>query len=354
MNKGISITELAAQIEAIENGKRDLKVPSDKMTMQGGETLIVGTNGKSDKFQIGQLAHDQISARLKIPRDYYRRMQKEEPDLLDHNVNTWLHGVPEKRLVRTVNGRVRAILSDSYAPKENFTVMMEALPFILNPDNSLEVMSSNISEKQMMVKVISPKLEGEVKVGQIVRGGFSIRNSEVGCGAFALSLFILTLACMNGMIRENSMKQYHVGKRIATDDNEEGIGIYSQATIAADSYAFQLKVRDTLSHALNKAKFDEELERFRFAAKNPLNTKYVSETIEDVTKRYNLTQDEGKDVLSRLLQGGDFTQWGLSSAVTNLANDVSEYDRSTELEKIGGQIIDLQPTDWREVSRMAA
>ena len=354
MNKGISIVELAAQIEKIEAGKRDLKVPSSKMKMERGETLVIGSNGDSERYKFSQLAHEQMGARLKIPRDYYKRMQSENPDLLDMNVNAWLQGVPETRLVRTFDGKVRAILSDRYKPKENMTVMKEALPFILDPTNSLEIMSSNLSEKLMMVKVVSPKLEGEVKVGQIVRGGFSIRNSEVGCGAFDLSLFILTLACMNGMIRENSMRQYHVGKRIETDDNEEGIGIYSAETIAADSYAFQMKVRDTLKHALSLEKFNEELAKFRFAAENPLNTKYVAETIEDVTKRYNLTQDEGKDVLSRLLQGGDFSQWGLSSAVTNLANDVTDYDRSTDLEKIGGQIIDLKPAEWREVSRMAA
>lgn len=356
MNKGISITELAAQIEAIERGKKDLVVPSTKMRMQDGRKLIVGTNGDREDFKISQLAHEQIGARLKIPREYYKRMQTEAPDLLDHNVNKWLADKPEKRLVRTFDGNVRAVLSDRFKPKENYKVLENALPFIVDPANQIEIMSSNLSEKQMFVKVISHKLEGEVRVGQIVKGGFSLRNSEVGCGAFDMSLFVLTLACMNGMLRENSMKEYHVGGRIKADenDNEEGIGIYSAETIAADSHAFGLKVRDTLAHALNRQKFDEELVKFRFAAENPLNTKYVSETIEDVTKRYNLNQDEGKDVLSRLLQGGDFTQWGLSCAITNLAGDIKDYDRSTDLERIGGQIIDMPRSDWRELSRLAA
>lgn len=354
MNKGIPITELAAKIEAIENGKRDLVVPTNRMSMHEGRTLVIGDNGNSGEYKLSKLAHEQISSRLKIPREYYKRMQVEAPELLDRNVNTWLHNSPERRLIRTYDGSVRAVLSDRFKPKENITVMKEALPFILNPDNKLQIMSSNLSEKQMFVKVVSDLLVGEVRVGQVVKGGFSLRNSEVGCGAFDLSLFVLTLSCMNGMLREHSMKEYHVGKRIEADDNDEGIGIYSAETIAADSHAFQLKVRDTLAHALNYQKFDEELHKFRQAAENPMNTKYVAETIEDVTKRYNLNQDEGKDILSRLLQGGDFTQWGLSSAVTNLANDLDDYDRSTDLEKIGGQIIDLRPSEWREVARLAA
>lgn len=351
MFKGMSITELAAKIEAIESGKKDLIVPSTKMEMVNGKDLVVG---KTDLYEIGTVAHEQLSARLKIPREYYKRMQTDAPELLNQNVNEWLQKTPERRLVRTVDNKVRAILSDRYKPKENITVMKEALPFILNPENGLEIVSSNISERQMFVKVVSPKLEGEVQVGQLVRAGFSIRNSEVGFGSFSLSLFILTLACMNGMIREHSMREYHVGGRIDTDNDDEGIGIYSPETIAADSQAFQLKIRDTLAHALNRQRFDDELVKFRHAAANPLNTKYIAESIEDVTKRYNMTQDEGKEVLSRLLQANDFSQWGLASAVTNLANDAVDYDRSTDLEKIGGQIIDLKPTDWREISRMAA
>jgi hypothetical protein len=355
MNKGMNIVELAAQIQKIENGKKDLVVPSTRMAMKDGKTLMIGDNGNSGEYNVSQLAHEQIGARLKIPRDYYKRMQEEAPALLDQNVNNWLHRVPERRLVRTVDGNVRAILSDRYKRKENITVLTEALPFMLNPENKLDVMSSNLSEKQMFVKVVSDLLVGEVRVGQVVKGGFSLRNSEVGCGAFDLSLFVLTLSCMNGMMREHSMKEYHVGKRIEVNDNEESSSpIYSAETIAADEHAFKLKVRDTLKHALNRRKFDEELAKFRAAAENPLNPRMITDTIEDVTKRYSMTQNEGKDVLSRLLESKDFTQWGLSSAVTNLAGDIEDYDRSTELEKIGGQIIDLRPADWRIITRLAA
>lgn len=95
MNKGISITELAAQIEAIERGKRDLVVPSTKMRMQDGQRLVVGTNGDREEYRVSQLAHEQIGARLKIPREYYKRMQTEAPDLLDQNVNTCCMTMPD-------------------------------------------------------------------------------------------------------------------------------------------------------------------------------------------------------------------------------------------------------------------
>lgn len=356
MQKSLSIVELAQQLEKIENEKRDYVVPSTKMSMVNGRDLMIEETGM---FNLSPLAHEQIGARLNIPREYYKRMQEAQPDLLDQNVNTWLQAKPERRFIRTYDGNVRAVLSDRYKPKENYAVASVLLP-VLHQAKDVEVMSAQLTEKNMHIKVISHNLVGELQVrqgehhvGSVLKGGISIRNSEVGCGAYDLSLFIYVVQCMNGMIREHSMKSYHIGKRMEVGDNEE-IGFYSREAIEADSKAFILKVRDTLQFAFDKKKFDEELEVFHRAAANPMNTKAISESIEDVTKRFSLTIGEGKEVLSRLLVANDFSQWGLANAVTNLANDVTDYERATELERVGGRIIDLNPTDWRVVNRMAA
>jgi hypothetical protein len=61
--------------------------------------------------------------------------------------------------------------------------------------------------------------------------------------------------------------------------------------------------------------------------------------IELITKKFNLTQNENSNVLSHLIQGGDLSSWGLGNAVTRMAQDVHSYDRSTELEQIGYQIM---------------
>jgi hypothetical protein len=45
-------------------------------------------------------------------------------------------------------------------------------------------------------------------------------------------------------------------------------------------------------------------------------------------------------ILASLIRGGDLTQWGLVNAVTQTAHEVvTDYDRSTELEKIGGELL---------------
>jgi hypothetical protein len=57
-------------------------------------------------------------------------------------------------------------------------------------------------------------------------------------------------------------------------------------------------------------------------------------------------EGEGAGVLAHLIRGGDLSQWGLVSAVTRFSQDVADYDRATELERIGGRIVELPKADW--------
>ena len=66
----------------------------------------------------------------------------------------------------------------------------------------------------------------------------------------------------------------------------------------------------------------------------------IYETI-DVVEKYDLSSDERTQVMRNLIEGGDVTQWGLTNAVTRIANDVESYDRAVELEEIGGKVVAL-------------
>ena len=49
----------------------------------------------------------------------------------------------------------------------------------------------------------------------------------------------------------------------------------------------------------------------------------------------------------------DLSQWGLVNAVTRYSQDVDNYDRATELETLGGKIVDLKPTEWQPIAEAA-
>jgi hypothetical protein len=69
-----------------------------------------------------------------------------------------------------------------------------------------------------------------------------------------------------------------------------------------------------------------------------------------LSKTVGLTQTEGESILERLIRKGDYSQYGMLNAVTNLANDTESYDRATELEFLGGQVLDLNPSQWERIA----
>ena len=51
--------------------------------------------------------------------------------------------------------------------------------------------------------------------------------------------------------------------------------------------------------------------------------------------------------------GGELTQYGLLNAVTRQSKMAESYDRATELERLGGNIITLKPHEWRAIAEAA-
>ena len=54
--------------------------------------------------------------------------------------------------------------------------------------------------------------------------------------------------------------------------------------------------------------------------------------------------------LSRLLTGGDLTQYGMHAAVTRASQDSQDYDRASDMETVGGKIIELPASDWKVIA----
>ena len=57
-----------------------------------------------------------------------------------------------------------------------------------------------------------------------------------------------------------------------------------------------------------------------------------------------------RQILDYLIRGGDMSLYGLSNAVTRMSQDVDSYDRATELESIGWDIVTMEPTKWKEIN----
>lgn len=359
MKQGRSLNDLAAEISRQMETKKDYIAPSGKLEMvspadgfasalpEGHKVgLNVPVNGHREIHGVNPIAHSQVGTKLGIPAAYYSRMLEEQPALLARNVNTWLQAQPEqKHMVRTIDGNVRALLSDKYKRIDNYDVMQVALPEILGVPK-VAIASAELTESRLYLKVVTDSVEGEITKGDPVRGGFVISNSEVGQGLVSVSPFIERLVCTNGMIAtEYAQKRRHVGRRV----EEEDFSIYSDSTLELDMQAFFGKVRDSIRATLQQQQFDLLLNKFREARKIEFGEKLAEAVTELAQKRFNLTDVETKGTLHNLLSGGSLNLWGLANAVTRLAQDSESYDRATELEAIGYKVINIDPKDVRRL-----
>ena len=110
MKEGRSLVELAGELERQQTSKRDFLADTRSLKMAVGGDIEV-SNGKAETFKTTDHCHGQIGSRLNIPKKYYDRMRAEAPELLAHNVNEWFQRKPERRMVRTLDGRARAFLA---------------------------------------------------------------------------------------------------------------------------------------------------------------------------------------------------------------------------------------------------
>ena len=352
MKAGKTLQELAMELDRQQAVKKDMIVDMGALSMNPGDTglaLQVTGGSMAAQYGINDIAHRQIGQTLKIPAPYYDRMRAEYPELLAQNVNGWFSRTPDtKRMLRTMDGTARALLSDRYRRIDNFEVASAVLPIISGMDGA-SVESCELTESRMYLKVVNPRVTAEVKKGDIVQAGIIISNSEVGMGSVNVSPLVYRLVCSNGMIaQDGAVRKYHVGR---ANEGGEDFSIYRSETIEADDKAFLMKLEDSVKAAVDQARFAAIVDKMREATEATMEAKVVPQVVELASKEYGITEAEGKGILGHLIAGGDLSLYGLANAVTRQAQDVESYDRSTELEATGYKIITMAPALWRNLTR---
>lgn len=347
MLKGLSINELAAKITANEALKQDYIVPTEKTTMlvQEDNQVVMELDGIGT-LPILPLAHDQIGGKTGIPSKYYDRMLKEAPDLLATNVNAWHRINPEKRMIRSLGGDMRAYVSNRYQRIENEAIAKVALPVLAELPN-VKIVSSEITDRRMYIHFVVPTIEGEVKRGDVVQAGGIIQNSEVGCGSASVAGLIWRLICLNGMKTADTYRRNHVGRAI--DDNEM---LWADDTRQADDRTILLKIRDMVKAVVDETRFRANLAKMQGLTEGKITGDPVR-IVEVLTKELGTNETESGGILRNLIEGGDLSAWGLLNAVTAQSHFAKSYDRAVELEAAGGRLLELPKTEWRRILETA-
>jgi hypothetical protein len=364
MKDGMTLQAFATEVQRQAESKKDFKVPTQKMEMiplpdyRGAVSpegyamkyemvLDSGSRGRFG-YPARRLFHQQVSERTRIPWDYYERMQNKQPELFCNSVNTWLHDTDEIRMVRTLDGQARAYLGNVYRPLDNFDLFRAVAPHLVGEKRAgIRIVSANITETRFYIKAFSTRLRSEISVGDIVEAGVSIMNSEVGHGQLAVEPSVLRLTCLNGAtINDSALKRRHVGGRSDSPDVEE---YYSDQTRSAMDEAFWRQVCDVVDGCFSEVMFRKQVDKLKSATDRriPKGGASLQEVVEVTKKQFSLSESEGDLILKNLIEGADLSQYGLMNAVTLAAQSGSvSYDRATELEHIGGEILELPQKSW--------
>ena len=357
MKSGLTIVEMAQQIERQSKLKQDYLLDTRRLQVEPfGSQLYLHTFDDHDDplvepLEINQIAHRQIGTHLKIPAAYYDRMLSDYPELLAENVNSWFQREPTQRMVRTLDGTVRALLSIRYRRIDNLDIAEIVLPVIQQMEDAY-FESCQITDSRMYIKVVNTRLEAEVVPGDIVQSGIIISNSEVGLGSVSIQPLVYRLVCSNGMVVNDAQtRRNHVGR---VNEASENYQLYSEKTLEADDKAFAMKIQDTVRAVVDEVRFTRVVNMMREAKDAPMNTAAVPGIVKLVSKDFHITDDESSGVLQRLIEGNDLTLYGLSNAVTRHSQDVKDYDRATALEGIGYNILSMPARQWSRINQMAA
>lgn len=360
MKQGRTLTQLAQELDRQKDAKQDFVVDTRQLTMLGG---FLDENGVPQgspelhfpdgvgEFPLNSIAERQIGTHLKMPAKFWDLLRAEHPTLLSHNVNTLFRERPARRTVRCFDfgdgdRTARAFLSDRYLRRDNYDVAQAALK-VLSDIPDVQIPTSQITDRHMYLTALAPRVTGEVKVGDQVQAGIRITNSEVGHGALKIEPIVYRLICLNGMTVAKATRVFHVG---GTVDGDETLQVLSQETERLDDQAFFAKLADVMRAAVDETQFNAIVAQMREAA----GTAPMAKPLEGMTRlasKFAFTQDEQESVLSHLIEGGDLTAWGALNAVTRAAQDVDSYDRSMELEQVGGQILEMAGSrEWEAVA----
>jgi hypothetical protein len=364
MKTGInSLEDFVTEIRRRQAAKIDVVAPTTAMQVvplpkgeAGGIALLI--KGR-EPVGINPIAHRQLQSHLKIPADYYDRMLQEQPELLAKNINTWLHANRENRLVRQLFGNARAFLSDKYRPLENEDLAQAVAGPLLDLD--ADVMSCQITESRLYIKAVDKKVTRELakvggrfgdgghKIVRIASPAITISNSEVGQGALSVLGGVYDSFCSNlATFKERSTRKYHVGSKHELA-GEDTFALLSDETRRITDEALWRQVGDIVRAAFDRARFDSLCEKIEATAEDKIEGDVV-QVVSFASKRLGFTETEGVKVRDELIRSADLTRFGLYNAVTRVSADLDDYDKASDWERIGGQIIDMPKAEWKELA----
>lgn len=376
--RNADLTELVEMLQAQQVRKVDMVVPASRISSEGGDMYVTGVEpilmddgvmNANGFYRPTRVFDEGISEKLGIPLTYVRRMRETRTDLMDANVNGWLHGHEETdvkgdprsflfRAFRGVeeHGIARALLSNQYAVVDNLDVLMTTLEAINALGHDTVVDRASLTERRMSVDIVCPEVqvlaerllkgyrnpfgedfdrwrgvadrEGLGYGGEepVVWAGLGISNSETGDGSFRVVPKMKIKVCANGLvIAKDAVRSVHLGGRL-----DAGVVRWSEETHAKNLDLIRAKTTDAVATFLNVDYMTEVIETLSDKADRPVED---HEEVKVITKRAKFTDAQTAEILKMFTRGGQMTRGGVMNAVTAAAQVNPDSDAAFDMEE---------------------
>ena len=369
-NNNNTLSKLLEKVKDQAARSADYLAPTNDLqkitSIEGKPQMVIEANhGDNTKiFNINDTAFGQIATHAGIDTRTARRLQASYSKEFDNLTNAIWEKENTRRMVRThldhddqIDGTVRAFVSDKFKTFDNVNLLQTTLPQLMESDAQFQVVSADLSEKRMYLRLKSLDQTGTgANVGDHMANGIGFGNSEVGAGSVLVYQMFWTLACLNGMQTENKSRSSHITSARDGDD----WGLLSDDAKNADNHALELKLRDLVGVYSSREAFDEVLDKMKAAAADVIDGEYtdVTDVVNNLGKVMQLTKKENSDVLNGLMatigqsgfeQSRPLSRATLVNAVTAVANR-SDVDDVDQWQKRGGQLLNMPARDWARVA----
>lgn len=367
------ITKIANEVERITKARHDYVAPRSKLSVDVSAASPTGLaltiqNGTDRTFPIERRSLVQLAGSLDFPVKFLERLQERgHNDIVSANLTELLNredkvageNKPRKHLVRELDGKVDAILSDSYRSIASSDVLALALEEFEKA--GVQVWDLRNTPTEFRILAVAPHISGKVTTdrnfsgasrwegaaGDVLNAAVSIGNSETGHGRFYGKVSILRRVCQNFCVWGDGVAQVHLGKKL-----EEGERIWtSEETRALEDKALVSKLRDVVRTSFSPESFKKTLDAINATTTRTFGEASATEVVDASIKIYGLDSSRRESIIERLLKSGDKSQFGASNAISAECNPenaktLDDATRST-FEDAAGAVLKLNERGWK-------
>lgn len=180
----------------------------------------------------------------------------------------------------------------------------------------------------MNIKVKSQRLRDFVRhKDDLIMGGLFLTNSETGHKALRVEPRVFRVKCSNGMIIEEFVtREIHLGEEVLDE-------------------MIYLSIRRSINELFNR--FGEITQTLREATE--IKVKSPQKVINNVVEQYKLSEAQRENILIAFGAEPEHDKYGIANAITLAAQKEETWEKSIELERIGGKLINLPIEEFKSL-----